>query len=273
MGKMFKPLVVIVLLLSIVALVLQFLLFNQREVLKARTQKMERAATGVATAIKYDDFKASALMVKDKASLPAMDGPLNQLVQAAESKQEDLVNTKDTLATTKDNLRSTVAELQSTQTTLATTEQTLESTATQLSETQNNVAQLEDEVAEKKSDIDDLQADIDEFEETLEEKESDLTYKTERIAQLEEEIRVRDEGTVQSDLIANVLSVNPEWNYLILDKGKSDQVLEGANMLIHRDGSLIGKCVVSEVQEDMAVASILLDWKEAEIMEGDNVIF
>ena len=48
MGKLLRVLVVILLLLSIGALALGILLFNKRELLKARAQKLETAIIGLA---------------------------------------------------------------------------------------------------------------------------------------------------------------------------------------------------------------------------------
>ena len=54
MGKLLKILVVLLLLLSIGALVLGMMLFNKRELLKGRTQKLENAIVALGTAIEAE---------------------------------------------------------------------------------------------------------------------------------------------------------------------------------------------------------------------------
>ena len=63
---MLKPLVILQLLISIGALVLGILLFGQREVLKKRTQNLEKGAADFAESIRFEEFNQDALVVKNK---------------------------------------------------------------------------------------------------------------------------------------------------------------------------------------------------------------
>jgi archaellum component FlaC len=60
MGKLLKVLVVFLLILSIGALVLGILLFNKRELLKGRTQKLERTVIALGTTIEAEAAEAAA---------------------------------------------------------------------------------------------------------------------------------------------------------------------------------------------------------------------
>lgn len=71
----------------------------------------------------------------------------------------------------------------------------------------------------------------------------------------------------------NVVAVDPKYDFVILDIGENQGVLERAQMLVNRDGKLIGKVQITQVEPNRSIANVLQDWKQEEIMEGDQVIF
>ena len=73
MGKLLKVLVVLLLLLSVGALVLGILLFNKREILKGRTQKLERTVIALGTTIEAQiaDAKAGMYPARDLSDCTA----------------------------------------------------------------------------------------------------------------------------------------------------------------------------------------------------------
>ena len=71
----------------------------------------------------------------------------------------------------------------------------------------------------------------------------------------------------------NIVAVDPKYDFVVLDIGENDGVLPYAQMLINRDGKLIGKVQITQVEPDRSIANILQDWKQDEVMEGDQVIF
>jgi hypothetical protein len=71
----------------------------------------------------------------------------------------------------------------------------------------------------------------------------------------------------------NVVAVDPKYDFVILDIGGNQGVLERAKMLVNRDGKLVGKVQITSVEPNRSVANVLPEWKQDEIMEGDQVIF
>lgn len=71
----------------------------------------------------------------------------------------------------------------------------------------------------------------------------------------------------------NVVAVDPKYDFVVLDIGGNQGVLENAKMLINRDGKLIGKVKISSVQPNRAIGNVLPEWKQDEVMEGDQVLF
>jgi hypothetical protein len=71
----------------------------------------------------------------------------------------------------------------------------------------------------------------------------------------------------------NIVAVDPKYDFVVLDIGEQQGVLPRAKMLINRDGKLIGKVQITSVQSNRSVANILPEWKQDEVMEGDQVLF
>jgi flagellar hook-basal body complex protein FliE len=71
----------------------------------------------------------------------------------------------------------------------------------------------------------------------------------------------------------NVVAVDPKYDFIVIDIGGNQGVLENANMLVNRDGKLIGKVRITQVEPDRSIANVIPEWKQDDIMEGDQVIF
>jgi hypothetical protein len=70
----------------------------------------------------------------------------------------------------------------------------------------------------------------------------------------------------------NVVAVDPKYDFVILNIGRAQGLVENAKLLVNRDGKLIGQVKVTSVQDNRAIANVLPDWKQEEVMEGDQVI-
>jgi len=90
---------------------------------------------------------------------------------------------------------------------------------------------------------------------------------------LEEQARNRREGKLPPGLTGHILAVNDEWNFVVMDIGAKEGVIENVNMIVYRNGALIGKVKITSVEPSVSIADILPEWKQGEIQEGDTVIF
>jgi hypothetical protein len=70
-----------------------------------------------------------------------------------------------------------------------------------------------------------------------------------------------------------VVAVDPKYNFVIIDVGGNQGAIENAKMLVNRNGKLIGKVKITSVEPNRSIANILPEWKQDDIMEGDEVIF
>ncbi len=279
MSKLVKPLVFAMLVLSIVSLTLGIMLFGRREVLKRRVQTLETGAEGIAQAIRYPGLNRMALMDPD-----TMDGQVRALQLAARNQFETLEETKETLETTRGTLAQTRSTLESTEATLDQTRETvarlegdIRTRDSQLAQRNSEIMQLEDEKLSLEQDIEVARDQIQQQMNQL----ADARAEYESLQQAyEDEVRrslalsATDTGDVimSSDVTGRILSVNPEWNFVVLDIGSDEGMRANAVMLVHRGPELVGKIRISDVRSDISVGEILLDSMLLSIHRGDSVI-
>jgi len=73
-------------------------------------------------------------------------------------------------------------------------------------------------------------------------------------------------------LRGKVLVTDPKWNFVIINVGQDQGVLEHGELLVNRNGKLVAKVKVRSVQKDRSIANVLPGWQLGEVMEGDQVI-
>ena len=75
-----------------------------------------------------------------------------------------------------------------------------------------------------------------------------------------------------ANLRGKVLVADPKWNFVVLNVGEDQGVLERGELLVNRDGKLVAKVMVRSVQKDRCIANVVPGWELGEVMEGDQVI-
>ena len=76
---------------------------------------------------------------------------------------------------------------------------------------------------------------------------------------------------LRSDLTGKVVVVDPKWDFVVLNIGDEQGVIQDGEMLVSRNGKLVAKVVIRSVQKDRCVANIVPGWKLGEMIEGDDV--
>ncbi len=74
-------------------------------------------------------------------------------------------------------------------------------------------------------------------------------------------------------LRGKIVAVDPKFNFVVLNIGDEQGAKERGEMMVDRNGKLLGKVRIVTVKKDECVANILPDWKRGEIMEGDEVLY
>lgn len=197
----------------------------------------------------------------------------------------DLTDTKDKLAKTTTDLANTQTELASTTTKLADAE------AAKIAITKN----LEKAQEEKKT----AQLDLAKWEvlgvspEQVKKAIADLKKAYDSIGIMEEEKKVvmRKVRSLENQLALLVGTnedyevplpvglkglvkvVDPKWDFVVLDIGEKQGVLQHGKMMVHRDSKLVGKVKILNVKPDSCIANVLPGWKLSDIQEGDQVLY
>jgi hypothetical protein len=76
---------------------------------------------------------------------------------------------------------------------------------------------------------------------------------------------------LRADLKGKILVVDPKWDFVVLDIGEDQGVLENGELLVSRSGRLVAKVVVRSVEKDRCIANIVPGWQLGEVIEGDAV--
>lgn len=74
-------------------------------------------------------------------------------------------------------------------------------------------------------------------------------------------------------LKGKIIQVDPKYQFVVLNIGGNQGIVERGEMLINRQGRLIGKVKIASVEPDRCVANVLKAWKQDEPYEGDEVLY
>jgi DNA repair exonuclease SbcCD ATPase subunit len=93
-----------------------------------------------------------------------------------------------------------------------------------------------------------------------------------------ERITVLSGGVLQppklpDGLKGSIVQVDPKYEFVVLNIGENQGVKRRGEMLINRNGRLIGKVQIVSVLPDKSVANLMPAWKQDEPFEGDEVLY
>ncbi len=198
--------------------------------------------------------------------------------------ESTLTTTSNSLNTTKQTLAKTEENLKGTQQQLAAAQESANKTSAELKKTiearNQALADLEkwrqldvnpDQVRAMISTLEknkDAIAVLETEKQILSRRVVELTNKLMQIVGPEDYIVPLPAGTK-----ANVVAVDPKWNFVVLDAGSDKGMLEGGVLMVHRNSQLVGKIRIREVLANRSVASVLPGWRLGDVEEGDQVLY
>jgi predicted nucleic acid-binding Zn-ribbon protein len=130
--------------------------------------------------------------------------------------------------------------------------------------------------------MNELQAQLDDARKQLESAERENSFLSEKIrtaqdhsTQLQEERRQRGPTSTRSGVRGTVLAVNQAYNFVVLNLGGRNGVEPNAEMLVFRDGTVIGKIRVSTVEPSTAIGDIVTGSlaRGVQVQPGDVVVY
>jgi multidrug efflux pump subunit AcrA (membrane-fusion protein) len=69
-----------------------------------------------------------------------------------------------------------------------------------------------------------------------------------------------------------IVAVDPKYDFVVLNVGGNQGLVENGKLLVNRDGKLVAKVRITKVEPNRSIANIMPDWKQADVMEGDQVM-
>jgi len=208
---------------------------------------------------------------------------LKEKAQADASKtHKDLDRTTAELKTTKQNLDAAVAEKDKAVAEAATQIKRADKLNDDLNKTRKELDVTQGELASyvntglKPPQILSLNKDLRDTQTALQGSQDENKLLGKKIQKLENELAIyRDKEAVvllPAALRGKVLVTDPKWNFVVLDVGENQGILEYGELLVNRNGKLVAKIKVRSVQKDRCVANVLPGWQLGEVLEGDQVI-
>ena len=95
-----------------------------------------------------------------------------------------------------------------------------------------------------------------------------IAFLTNELAQLmtpDTDIKLR------ADIQGTVMVVDPKWQFVVVDVGEDQGVIQNGELLVSRDGKLVSKVVVRSVEKDRSIANVVPGWNFGPVVEGDHV--
>ena len=170
---------------------------------------------------------------------------------------------------------------------------------TKLDENQKEIASLQTPVQEAKKNQNasppdnsatapaaDLQSQVDDLRRQLDSAEKEKAFLSEKLQDIQDRADQPKEGKKRREaareaaprrtgLRGAILAVNQAYNFVVLNLGTRHGVESNAEMLVLRDGALVGKIRISSVEPATAIGDIITNSlaRGAQIQSGDNVIY
>jgi hypothetical protein len=217
-----------------------------------------------------DRDNEKSMKEKAQTELAKTKDDLNKTTAKLKTTETELVSTKDELATAAKRLQTTIAERDSTRKQLDDTRKERDDARAELAAFQSTELTPPQIIAMNKQ-YKSLQAEN----QFLARLASDRALK---IRALTNELAIYKFGpdqvvvTLPADLKGKVLVTDPKWNFVVVNVGQDQGVLERGELLVNRNGRLVAKVIVRSVQKDRSVANVMPGWQLGEVMEGDLVI-
>jgi septal ring factor EnvC (AmiA/AmiB activator) len=236
----------------------------------------------------------------NRSTLEETKGELSSTQGSLNSERESHAQTKQQLSESQENLAKTTQEKDSLTSQLASTKSDLDSA-------NNKVASLESDVTQKQSEIErlngevsskdqriaeleqsqneavaggpdpteELQAALGEKEAIIEGLQTQLASTRNQLDQLRDRENARTQQRMRAGLTGKIMAVNPSWNFVVLDVGDRNGVVNNAEMLVKRGTSLIGKVRITSVEPSTSIADIVASSvpRGFSIQPGDSVIY
>ena len=198
--------------------------------------------------------------------------------------ETDLTNTKITLESTKTKLSETEGQLQTANTKASDQEKRATGLQQNLEKTKVALTAADQELSawkalgvpvEQVSAVITAEKNLRQANEVLETEKTILQRVVTRLStQIATLVGTNEvEVPLPAGLKGKILVVDPKWDFVVLDIGETQGVVQNGVMMVSRDSKLVAKVKIMSVQQNRSIANIIPNWKLSEVMEGDSVLY
>ncbi len=202
------------------------------------------------------------------------------------STQETLDTTSHTLETTKATLTETNTKLDDVTSKNAALQDSLSKSEAKVSDLEKSVADVTQKLATAQSEAATLKTSLGEQSKAAQDAQakvvslqSDLRVQTDELdKQKKEAERLADliarakQGTMPPGINGKVVSLNTNWNFVVLNIGENQGVVANGELIIYRNKEYIGKVRVANTERNTCVADILVESLKGTIQVGDEAM-
>lgn len=274
--------------------------FMDREVVKARIVLLQEHTLEVADALGYAEQQpweqetagATAFALNKPSTMDEVStyvDTLNSLEAVAGTRTtqlsetyDEVTSTQQTLAEEQATLREREADLSRTRTEVATLEQNVSSTQGNLTDTRTELTTLQRSNTTLRNQVADLEQQSGRIEEQISGVREELELRTGERDRVEDLLaacrqpRNEDGGDDNwHQKTGTVLAVEPEWNFVVINKGEVDVLPMFLEAFVHRGDEFVGKIRVMQVEDSVAVAEIVKESMTPglQVKAGDTIFF
>jgi hypothetical protein len=222
---------------------------------------------------------------------------INTIIEARNKNAEERDAERTAKETAQKNLRTTTAELNTTKTNLATAESNLRAATARATEQETRARELASNLDRTKTELNTSQQELSqwrllnmsidqaralqgELRKSREERDvitAENRVMVKKIRTLENQL-ARYEGDnrppqLPAGLKGRIVAVDPKYDFVVLDIGGNHGVLERGEMLVARNGKMIGKVQITSVEPTRSFANVVPGFKQADVQEGDQVLY
>lgn len=284
MSKAIKTFIILNLVAGIALAVMGTLLFMEKDLIKGRALLLRHTVTNLAENLKWGEQLAEFKVEEKQSRAFVLPKPVaHEQIASYEKSLDDLtsfatgrlgqlggthtilVSTQNTLEKTKETLATRERELSEARSTIASLETDIQNTQDELARTNGTIATLRNNIASLQTNLDNLNADLVSRNNQIATLEIDLNTAIEERDIALERYKICKMGSGDGDgssgnwrgRTAQILEVNPRWDYVIIDKGQIDELTPDVQAYVHRGNEYVGKLKVTTVKQGVSIARIL----------------
>lgn len=297
-----KIFLILNLLLCAVVVGVSYKTFTDREIIKARTVIHRENINDIAENLDWgeavnweepEETKTGAFQLPDPQTMDEMSSfteQLGELAWLAEKRVDqlsqqytELTENQEELQETRSTLDDRVAELATTRSRVSSLENSLSDGKQSLRDNKSELASLERETSALQQQLDELDQQITNQQTLISEVSQELELRTGERDRVEELLAAclrpnqqgNGEKTEWHQKTAQILAVEPEWNYVVINKGEVDVLPMFLEAFVHRGDELVAKIRVMQVENMVAIAEIIEDSVAPgmTVEAGDTIFF